>query len=98
MNQVQTLRKGESEENRLEKAYLVVSSKIIRRCEANRNFWFVGSSSSNNNPKTPKKFYLVKFDQKLDAFVCDCKAYEFLCSEPCKHIIACTIFERSNDE
>lgn len=75
----------------LDKARLIALSKRVRRCDANRSVWCVQSE----NPKTPNKFYRVMFDEMLDCFVCDCKAYEFSLSA-CKHVLVCAMFEGSN--
>ena len=87
MNQLQI------QENKiLDKARIIAASKRVRRSEANRNIWLVGSS----NPKTPIRFYCVMWDEELDCFVCDCKAYEFS-TGICKHVLACAIYEGSDE-
>lgn len=87
MNQIQL-----QEKKTLYKARIIAASKRVRRSETNRNIWLVGSS----NPKTPNRFYCVRWDEELDCFVCDCKAFEFSIGI-CKHILACAIFEGSDE-
>lgn len=86
MNQIQI------QERTLDKARIIAAAKRIRRCEANRNIWLVGSG----NPKTPTRFYCVTWDEELDYFICDCKAFEFSSDNRCKHVYASAIFEGSN--
>ena len=83
MNRVQI-----QENKTLDKARIIAASKKVRRSEANPKIWLVGSS----NPKTAKRFYCVGWDEELDCFVCDCKAFEFSTSI-CNHILACAIYE-----
>lgn len=90
MNQLQTIQ----QENRtLDKARLIASAKRVRRCVTNRNIWLVGSG----NPKTPKKFYCVTWDEELDSFICDCPHFSHRV-ETCKHILACAIYEGNSSE
>ena len=77
------------ENKTLDKARIIATSKHVRRSEANRNIWLVGSG----NPKTPNKFYCVMWHQELDEFICDCPAFTFDMTVPCCHIYACAIHE-----
>jgi hypothetical protein len=77
------------EKKTLDKARIIAASKKVRRSEANPMIWFVGSS----NPKTSTRFYCVRWDEELDAFICDCAAFGFTGPTPCKHIYACVIYE-----
>jgi hypothetical protein len=87
MNQIQI-----QEKKTLDKARIIAASKRVRRNAANPKIWLVGSS----NPNTPNRFYCIKWEEELDCFVCDCKAYVFSLGV-CKHILACAIFEGSNE-
>lgn len=86
MNQIQI-----QENKTLDKAHLIATAKRVRRSEVNKNIWLVGSG----NPKTPTKFYCVKWNKELDCFMCDCKAFEFSSDNTCKHIYACSLYEGS---
>ena len=68
----------------LDKARVIAASKRVRRftTEESRNIWLVGSG----------RFYKAIYDEHLDDFICDCKAFEFTL-EPCKHVYACSIHE-----
>ena len=72
----------------LDKANFLVSNRRVRRshCAESRNVWMVGSYS------TPKKWYIVKWNEDLDCFTCACKAFEYSAGL-CLHIAACTLFE-----
>lgn len=72
----------------LDKAQLIASSKRVRRCQANRNIWLVGSGNS----KTQEVFYCVMWDKEMDSFICDCKSFQFG-NNPCVHVYACAIAE-----
>ena len=89
MNQIQIQYK---QSKTLDKASIIAGSKRIRRSEANRNIWLVGSG----NPKTPTRFYCVMWHQELDEFICDCPAFTFDMTVPCCHIYAVAIYEGSN--
>jgi hypothetical protein len=72
----------------LGKANFLMQNNKVRRstCKESRNVWMVSSYS------TPKKWYVVKWNEELDCFTCGCKSFEF--SEGlCLHIAACTLFE-----
>ena len=88
MNQIIQIQQENSTKT-LDRARLIASAKRVRRSEVNRNIWLVGSG----NPKTPKRFYIVKWNEVLDCFECDCKAFAFSCPTPCKHVFACAIYE-----
>jgi hypothetical protein len=77
------------ENKTLDKARLIAAAKRVRRSQANRNIWLVGSG----NPKTRNKFYCVLWDKELDCFMCDCKAFEFSPDNTCKHVLACSLYE-----
>lgn len=76
-------------ERTLDKARVIAAAKHVRRymLEGNRKIWLVGSQS------TPKKFYCVTWDEMLESFVCDCKAFQFSADNTCKHIYSCAIYE-----
>jgi hypothetical protein len=59
MNQLKTIQE-ETKNRTLDKARLIAAAKRVRRSEANRNIWLVGSG----NPKTPTKFYCVMWNDK----------------------------------
>jgi hypothetical protein len=79
-------------ERTLDKARVITAAKRVRRSSANCNIWLVRSG----NPKTPKRFYYVMWNEELDCFVCDCKAFEFSADNSCKHVYACAIYEGSH--
>ena len=81
MNQLQI---QEREQRMQEKASILVKNKRVRRStvEESRNIWMVGSYS------TPKKWYVVRWNEKLDAFMCACKAFEYSAASSCIHIFA----------
>jgi hypothetical protein len=83
----------EKENKTLDKARIIAASKRLRRCttEESRNIWLVGSG----NPKTPRRFYKVVYDESVDIFMCDCKSFQFTL-EVCKHVYACAIAEGSH--
>ncbi|MGH9983570.1 MAG: hypothetical protein ACRD8W_06395 [Nitrososphaeraceae archaeon] len=89
MNQIQEIQQEIRKERTLDKAQVIAAAKRIRRSQANRNISLVGSG----NPKTPTKFYRVMWDEQLDCFMCDCKAFEFSSDNTCKHIYACSFYE-----
>ena len=71
-----------------EKASILVKSKRVRRStvEESRNIWMVGSYS------TPKKWYVVRWNEELDAFMCACKAFEYSAASSCIHIFAADVY------
>lgn len=73
----------------LDKARIIAAAKRVRHSEANRNIWLVGSG----NPKTPKTFWCVMWNEELDGFMCDCPAFQFSSDNTCKHIYACSFYE-----
>lgn len=83
MNQLYMIQE-ERKERTLIKARLIAEAKRVRRSEANRNIWLVGSG----NPKTSNRFYCVQWNEELDGFTCNCKAFEFSLDNTCKHILA----------
>jgi hypothetical protein len=90
MNQLQI---QEKENKILDKTRIVAALKrLTRGNNTNRKIWLVGSG----NPKTPNRFYRVLYDEDLDDFKSDCKAYEFGMTIPRCHIYACAIYEGSN--
>jgi hypothetical protein len=68
----------------LNKANFLVANKRIRRspCKGSKNIWMVASYS------TPKKWYVVRCDEELDAFMCACKAFEYSPAGSGIHIFA----------
>jgi hypothetical protein len=77
----------------LEKAGILVKNKRVRRSSVkeSQNIWMVGSFS------TPKKWYVVRWNEDLCGFTCPCKAFEFSSNNLCLHILACSIFEGCTD-
>ena len=72
--------------------YLVENNKVRRsQCKDSRNIWMVDSYS------TPKKWYVVRWNEDIDGFVCACKAFEYSADNMCLHIAACAIFEGGNN-
>ena len=88
MNQIQ-IQEISKKERTIDKARLIAAAKRVRHSEANRNIWLVGSGS----PKTPTKFYCVKWKEELDCFMCDCKAFQSSSDNICNHVYACAIYE-----
>lgn len=78
-----------SQARMLEKANALVANNRVRRSqhEESRNVWMVSSYS------TAKKWYVVKWSEDIEGFVCPCKAFEFSSNNMCLHIAACAIFE-----
>lgn len=93
MNQIQIQKQTNKEQRMLEKANILVKNKRVRRStvQDSRNIWMVSSYS------TPKKWYVCRWDEELDCFTCACKAFEYSSDNRCMHILACAIFEGSND-
>lgn len=91
MNQIQ-IQDERKKIKTLDRARIIATSKHVRRCDANRKIWCVQSE----NQCTPSKFYRVMYDDDLEDFVCDCKAFEFNFGNACKHICAYAVFEGSN--
>ena len=90
MNQVQIQEKQQEQRQRmLAKADFLVANKRVRRSTVKEslNVWMVSSYS------TPKNWYVVRWIEQLDCFMCACKAFEFSSEGMCLHIAACTIFE-----
>jgi hypothetical protein len=77
------------EHRMLDKAKILVERKKVRRStvKESRNVWMVGSFS------TPKKWYVVRWNEELDCFTCACKAFEFSSNNLCLHILACSLYE-----
>lgn len=88
--QIQTIQK----ERVLDKARIIATSKRVRRSQANRNIWLVGSG----NVKTPNRFYCVMWNEDLEGFTCDCKAFEFSSDNTCKHILAAGYYEKEQEK
>ena len=92
MNQIAIQEKQQTRQARmLDKANLLVSNKRVRRspCAESRNVWMVSSYS------TAKKWYVVRWNEEINGFVCPCKAFEFSSDNMCLHITACAIYEGS---
>jgi hypothetical protein len=87
-NQIQVQQESRKERI-LDKAQLIAAAKRVRRSQCNRNIWLVGSG----NPKTPTRFYCVQWNEELDGFMCDSKAFGFSPDNTCKHILACSLYE-----
>ena len=82
MNQLQ-IQTEQKEQRMLDKANFLVANKRIRRslCKESKNIWMVTRS-------TPKKWYVVRWNEELDAFVCTWKAFEYSAAGSCIHIFA----------
>jgi hypothetical protein len=93
MNQVIQIQTQEGQHGRLEKANFLVANNKIRRspCADSRNIWMVSSYS------TAKKWYVVRWNEELDGFICGCKAFEYSSDNICLHILACSIFEGTEE-
>ena len=91
MNQIQSIKVQKREQGMLINANFLVKQKKVRRSTAleSRNIWMVGSYS------TPKKWYVIKWDQVLEDLTCPCKGYEHSSDNKCIHTLACAIFEGS---
>ena len=89
----QQMQKQIQQERMLDKANYLVANRKVRRspCAESRNLWMVSSYS------TPKKWYVVRWNEEFDCFMCACKAFKFSSDNTCLHILACAIFEGSND-
>jgi hypothetical protein len=91
MNQIQIQQKQTAEQRMLEKANILVKNKRVKRStvQDSRNVWMVGSFS------TPKKWYVVRWNEELDCFTCACKAFKFSSESNnlCLHILACSLYE-----
>jgi hypothetical protein len=93
MNQIQSIQAQKREKEMLDKANFLVELREVRKSSMpeSRNIWRVSSYS------TPKKWYIVKWDQNLDDFICACKGYKHSSDNKCLHILACAIFEGSEE-
>ena len=69
------------------RAKSIVESKRIRKSSTG-NLWMVASSSD------ARKFYVVRYNQTLDALTCDCPAFTF--NAVCKHLLSVALFEKGN--
>lgn len=91
MNQTQQIQEKQQtrQARMLEKANILVQNKRVRRspCKESRNVWTVSSYS------TAKKWYVVRWNEEFDCFMCACKACEYSSDNTCFHILACAIFE-----
>jgi hypothetical protein len=79
------------QERKIRKALLISRTKRVRYLDADRKIWLVQSG----NPKTPKKFYCVVWDEELEAFICDCPDFQYNCAigDLCCHICAAALKE-----
>ena len=86
MNQ-QIQQKQIQEQRMLDKANFLVANKRIRRSpyKESKNIWIVARW-------TPKKWYVVRWNEELDAFMCACKAFEYSAAGSCIHIFAAGIY------
>lgn len=93
MNQVQIQKETNKEQRMLEKANFLVANKRVRRSpvKESRNIWMAGSNS------TPKKWYIVRWDEELDLFSCACEAYKYSPDNRCLHLCAVALFEGNTD-
>ena len=91
--QIQEL-KQTREQKMLEKAQTLVNNNRVRRSQyqESRNIRMVSSYS------TPKKWYVVRWNEELDMFICACKSFEYSSDNCCIHILACAIFEGSKQQ
>lgn len=69
------------EQRMLDKANFLVANKRIRRspCKESKNIWMIANYS------TPKKWYVVRWNEELDAFI---YAFEYSAAGSCIHIFA----------
>ena len=86
MNQIQI--QSEREKRMLEKADILVKNKRVSRSiiQESRNIWMVASYS------TPKKWYIAKWNEELDAFMYACKTFEYSVVSSCIHIFAADVY------
>jgi hypothetical protein len=91
MNQIQIQDKKTKYDRTIQKGLFITSTKRVRHSDANRKIWLVGSG----NPRTPKRFYAVIWDEQLDAFLCDCPDFQHNCviEDLCCHIMAAAFHE-----
>ncbi|MGH9977325.1 MAG: hypothetical protein ACRD8Z_16065 [Nitrososphaeraceae archaeon] len=90
MNQTQQIQ-DKKHDRKIQKGLLIAKAHRVRHSDVNRKVWLVGSG----NPKTPKRFYCVVWDEKLEAFMCDCPDFRYNCviGDLCAHIIAAGFHE-----
>jgi hypothetical protein len=67
----------------LDKANFLVANKRIRRSpyKESKTIWIVARS-------IPKKWFVVRWNEKFDAFMCACKAFEYSAAGSCIHFFA----------
>jgi len=89
----QELEQVQKQERMLEKANILVTNNRVRRspCKESRNIWMVSSYS------TPKKWYVVRWNEDIDGFTCACKAIEYSSNNACMHILAACFKEGGGD-
>ena len=82
------------EQRMLDQADFLVANKKVRRSpvKESRNIWMVGSYSM------PKKWYVVRWNEESNCFMCACKAFEFSSDNTSLHIMACALFEGTEEE
>lgn len=87
MNQIQIQeKKSKHSERAFQKGLFIARARRVIHSDANRKIWLIDSG----NPRTPKKFYCVIWDEELDAFLCDCPDFRYNCAigDLCAHIMA----------
>lgn len=86
MNQLQ-IRTEQREQRMLDKANFLVANKRIRRspCKGSKNIWIVVRSN-------PKKWCVVRWNEELDAFMCDCKVFEYSAAAGCIHFFSADVY------
>lgn len=77
MNQIQIQeKKSKHSERAFQKGLFIARARRVIHSDANRKIWLIDSG----NPRTPKKFYCVIWDEELDAFLCDCPDFRYNCA------------------
>ena len=81
MNQLQ-IQTEQREQRMLDKANFLVADKRIRRspCKGSKNIWIV-----------VKKWYVVRWNEELDAFMSACKVFEYSAAGSCIHFFSADV-------
>jgi hypothetical protein len=88
MNQ-EVIQEQTKDQRAAEKGETIANAGRVHKTRVN-GVWVVGSG----NPRTPEKWYVVSFDQKLDCFICDCPAWAYNEGTGfCCHALACCFME-----
>ena len=91
MNQsLEEIQKQVKQERKIQKGLLISKTKRVRQSKANSNMCV-----QSGDPKTPRAFYVVVWDEMLQAFLCDCPDFTYNCmpGDRCAHTLACGFHE-----